>query len=119
MAEFIDNRKQQQQLQQQQQEKQSSSSDKKDLFKNVPDVVEERRKDVDGNYMTVNKYVKGNLLGKGGFAQVFITTNLQSKEKQALKIVAKSSLVKPRARLKVFNLFFFFFFWTNNFSSLL
>jgi serine/threonine protein kinase len=38
---------------------------------------------------------------QGGFAQVFLSTNISTKERYALKIVAKSSLVKPRARLKV------------------
>lgn len=64
MAEFIDARKQQQLQQQPQQHHQSSSNDKKDLFKNVPDVVEEKKKDQDGVYHVYNKYVKGNILGK-------------------------------------------------------
>jgi polo-like kinase 1 len=45
--------------------------------------------------------MKGALLGKGGFAQVFVSTSLPSKEKYALKIVAKSTLTKPRARQKL------------------
>eukprot|EP01040_Poterioochromonas_malhamensis_P002939 gene2939-3126_t len=102
MAEFLDARKQaHHQPQQQQQSHQISSNDKKDLFKTVPDVVEERKKDQDGIYHVVNKYIKGNILGKGGFAQVYLSTSLANKEKYALKIVAKSSLTKPRARLKL------------------
>jgi cell division protein FtsB len=61
MAEFIDQRKQ---VANQQQQHQSSSQDKKDLFKNVPDLVEEKRKDLEGNYNTINKYAKGIVLGK-------------------------------------------------------
>ncbi len=64
MAEFLDARKQAHHQPQQQQSHQTSSNDKKDLFKTVPDVVEERKKDQDGIYHVVNKYVKGNILGK-------------------------------------------------------
>jgi serine/threonine protein kinase len=73
---------------------------KVDPFKNVPEVVEERRRETDGS-VSVNRYMKGALLGKGGFAQVFVSTSLPSKEKYALKIVAKSTLTKPRARQKL------------------
>jgi serine/threonine protein kinase len=45
--------------------------------------------------------IRFQLILQGGFAQVFLSTNISTKEKYALKIVAKSSLVKPRARLKV------------------
>lgn len=36
---------------------------KKDPFKAVPDVIEDRRKDINGNIIT-NKYYRGNILGK-------------------------------------------------------
>jgi hypothetical protein len=36
---------------------------KVDPFKGVPDIVEERRREVDGS-ITVNRYMKGALLGK-------------------------------------------------------
>lgn len=50
----------------QQQQAQASNDPKKqpDVFKNVPDIIEERKKDMDGNYNTINRYVRGNLLGK-------------------------------------------------------
>ena len=44
----------------------SNHQDKKDLFKNVPELIEEKKKDQEGNYHVVNKYVKGALLGKVG-----------------------------------------------------
>jgi hypothetical protein len=61
MADFVDNRRQ---VQQQQTQQHSNAESKKDLFKNVPDLVEERRKDQDGNPFVANKFTKGTLLGK-------------------------------------------------------
>jgi hypothetical protein len=74
MAEFIDQRKQI--AQQQQQQAQPSSKEKSDLFKNVPDLIEEKKKDVEGNYNLVNKYIKGVTLGKVCLLKFEICSNL-------------------------------------------
>ena len=47
------------------------------------------------------KYIKGNFLGKGGFAKWYELTDLQTNELFAVKIISKSSLIKPRARQKL------------------
>ena len=62
--------------------------------------IEERQKDSEGRVFT-KKYIKGRLLGKGGFAKVFLAHSLPNKTPYAFKIVQKSSLVKDRARRKV------------------
>jgi serine/threonine protein kinase len=62
--------------------------------------IEERQKDSEGRIFT-KKYIKGRLLGKGGFAKVFLAHSLPNKTPYAFKIVQKSSLVKDRARRKV------------------
>lgn len=47
------------------------------------------------------KYSKGSFLGKGGFAKCYELTDLQTNELFAVKIIAKSSLIKPRAKQKL------------------
>ena len=59
------------------------------------DIIEDRRKDSEGRIVSA-KYVKGKLLGKGGFAKCFVGHLLPSKAPYALKIVAKNSLTKSR-----------------------
>eukprot|EP01031_Cornospumella_fuschlensis_P024433 gene24433-29533_t len=66
----------------------------------IPEIIEEKRKRSDGR-IVCNRYATGKLLGKGGFAKVFIGTLLPSKHDYALKIVSKASLTKDRARLKL------------------
>lgn len=39
---------------------------KKDPFKNIPDIIEEKHRDSDGG-VVVNRFMKGNLLGKVNF----------------------------------------------------
>ena len=72
---------------------------KKEVDKNaesvIPDIIEDRRKDSEGRIVSA-KYVKGKLLGKGGFAKCFVGHLLPSKAPYALKIVAKSSVTKSR-----------------------
>jgi len=53
--------------------------------------------------MTIRKYQKGNFLGKGGFAQCYEFTNMESKKIFAAKIIAKESLQKSRARQQLYN----------------
>jgi serine/threonine protein kinase len=65
------------------------------------DVIIEKRHDADGKVVEHNKYAKGKLLGKGGFAKCYVGTSLSSRTNYAIKLVAKSSLVKPRAKQKL------------------
>ena len=64
------------------------------------EIIEQRHKDSEGRIHS-RKYVKGRLLGKGGFAKVFLANSLPNRTPYAFKIVQKSSLVKDRARRKV------------------
>jgi polo-like kinase 1 len=49
----------------------------------------------------VTKYVKGNFLGKGGFARCYEFRKQDSKELYAVKIIQKCNLTKPRSKQKV------------------
>ena len=63
-------------------------------------IIEEKITKVNGEF-AVKRYAKGRLLGKGGFAKCFETTNLETKRVQAAKIIEKSSLTKSRSRQKL------------------
>jgi len=54
-------------------------------------VIEERSLTASRQIQT-KRYLKGNFLGKGGFAKVFEIRNLEADHLQAVKVVAKSSL---------------------------
>lgn len=45
--------------------------------------------------------MRGKILGKGGFAKCYEATDLDTREVWAVKIVAKASLVKQRAKVKL------------------
>ena len=62
--------------------------------------IEEKRRHSDGS-VSVHRYVQGKLLGKGGFAKVYLCTALDTHKVYAVKIVPKANLVKTRARQKV------------------
>ena len=47
------------------------------------------------------RYMRGKILGKGGFAKCYEATDLDTREVWAVKIVAKASLVKQRAKVKL------------------
>lgn len=47
------------------------------------------------------RYLRGKILGKGGFAKCYEATDLDTREVWAVKIVAKASLVKQRAKVKL------------------
>ena len=71
-------------------------------FENDQDiVVEEKRKRINGEGYTTHKYLRGRLLGKGGFAKVYMCTALDTNKQYAVKVVPKANLVKTRARQKV------------------
>ena len=63
-------------------------------------IVEEKIIKVTGD-VQIRKYLKGRLLGKGGFAKCYEFTCLENKKVFAGKVVAKSSLVKSRAKQKL------------------
>ena len=64
-------------------------------------IIEEKRKKVNGEGYTLHRYLRGRLLGKGGFAKVYLCTALDTNKAYAIKIVPKANLVKARARQKV------------------
>jgi len=64
-------------------------------------VIEEKRKRQHGEGYTLHRYLRGRLLGKGGFAKVYLCTAMDTSKTYAVKIVPKSNLVKARARQKV------------------
>ena len=63
-------------------------------------VVEEKIIKVTGD-VQIRKYYKGRLLGKGGFAKCYEFTCSENKKVFAAKVVAKSGLVKSRAKQKL------------------
>ena len=82
----------------------SSPKEKDPAQKPEPDpgtsVVEEKIIKVTGDVQT-RKYFKGRLLGKGGFAKCYEFTCSENKKIFAAKVVAKSGLVKSRAKQKL------------------
>lgn len=69
-------------------------------------IIEEKRRRVKGggdgsNGYTIHRYRRGKMLGKGGFAKVYMCTALDTGKDYAVKIVPKANLVKTRARQKV------------------
>jgi len=82
----------------------STPKDKDQPSKQEPDpgtaVVEEKIIKVTGDVQT-RKYFKGRLLGKGGFAKCYEFTCSENKKIFAAKVVAKSGLVKSRAKQKL------------------
>ena len=65
-----------------------------------PVIIEEKITKVNGD-VAVKRYLRGQLLGKGGFAKCFLVTNQETKRNQAAKIITKASLTKSRARQKL------------------
>lgn len=59
--------------------------------------IEEKNHKANGDQV-IRKYMRGKLLGKGGFAKCYEITNIDTKKTQAAKIIPKSSLSKNRAR---------------------
>lgn len=64
-------------------------------------IIEEKRKKANGDGYTLHRYLRGRLLGKGGFAKVYLCTAMDTNKTYAIKIVPKANLVKARARQKV------------------
>ena len=76
--------------------------DNKEDNKEVSDqcIIEEKIPKINGD-MTIKRYQKGKLLGRGGFARCYETTNLQTKKVYAAKIIQKQTLTRTRAKQKV------------------
>ena len=68
---------------------------------NEPIEFEEHRRKPNGEGHTVHRYLRGKMLGKGGFAKVYHCTSLDTNRSYAVKVVQKANLVKSRARQKV------------------
>ena len=63
-------------------------------------IVEEKITKVNGE-VQIRKYIKGRLLGKGGFAKCYEFINQETDHSSAAKIIPKKSLVKSRAKQKL------------------
>jgi len=63
--------------------------------------IEELRRKPNGEGHTVHRYLRGRMLGKGGFAKVYTCESLDTNRMYAVKIVPKANLVKSRARQKL------------------
>lgn len=79
----------------------SSSINDNQLANSSDSIIIEHRKRPNGDGYTVHKYMRGKMLGKGGFAKVYQVTSLDTNKIYAVKIVPKANLVKNRARQKV------------------
>ena len=63
-------------------------------------IIEEKITKVNGE-VQIRKYIKGRLLGKGGFAKCYEFINQETDHSSAAKIIPKKSLVKSRAKQKL------------------
>ena len=63
-------------------------------------IVEEKITKVNGE-IQIRKYIKGRLLGKGGFAKCYEFINQENDHSSAAKVIPKKSLVKSRAKQKL------------------
>jgi polo-like kinase 1 len=63
-------------------------------------IIEERIPKFNGDTI-IKRYQKGKLLGRGGFARCYETTNLETNKVYAVKIIQKSSLTRCRAKQKL------------------
>lgn len=64
-------------------------------------IIEEHRRIVGRDGYTVHRYLRGKMLGKGGFAKVYLCTALDTNKAYAIKIVPKANLQKARALQKL------------------
>ena len=76
-----------------------SDKDKEKATENQS-IIEEKITKVNGE-IQIKKYIKGRLLGKGGFAKCYEFINQETDHSSAAKIIPKKSLVKSRAKQKL------------------
>ena len=81
-------------------DKDAEAKKNSDLAIDNQTIVEEKIVKVTGD-VQIRKYIKGRLLGKGGFAKCYEFTNMDTKKVEAAKVVQKNSLVKSRAKQKL------------------
>lgn len=78
-----------------------SKSSRSESFSKDEKIVVEQRKRANGDGFSKHQYRIGRLLGKGGFAKVYLCTAVDTGKDYAVKVVPKENLVKARARQKV------------------
>jgi len=66
----------------------------------APAIIEQSKRDSAGGVYT-KRFLKGAILGKGGFAKCYRVTDMDTKEEWACKIIEKKSLTKQRHKTKV------------------
>lgn len=80
-----------------------SKPSRSESFSKDDKLIEEKRKRANGDGYSTHQYKMGRLLGKGGFAKVYLCTAMDTGKDYAVKVVPKENLVKARARQKVRN----------------
>ena len=65
--------------------------------------IEHTRRDSKGYTVSTKRYLKGALLGKGGFAKCYKIVDVETNKEWACKVVQKASLTKQRHKVKVRN----------------
>ncbi len=84
-------------------DKDAPAKKKSNQFANMPhppEMVTERVVSKNGKVF-LRKYMRGKMLGKGGFARCYEFTNCENGKTYAAKVVAKSSLLKEKTKNKV------------------
>ncbi|EGR27554.1 protein kinase domain protein [Ichthyophthirius multifiliis] len=64
-------------------------------------IIQEKKKNKDGVWYVKSSYQILQKLGKGGFAKVFLSKELQSEQQYAMKIIDKSTLKKDSFKQKL------------------
>lgn len=60
-------------------------------------IIEEKISKSNGE-ISIKRYTRGRVLGKGGFAKCYEVTNIETKKIYAGKIISKATLTKNRSR---------------------
>ena len=81
-------------------DKEKDKDKDKDKQADNQSIIEEKITKVSGE-VQIRKYIKGRLLGKGGFAKCYEFITQETNHSSAAKIIPKKSLVKSRAKQKL------------------
>ena len=81
-------------------DKEKDKDKDKDKQADNQSIIEEKITKVNGE-VQIRKYIKGRLLGKGGFAKCYEFITQETNHSSAAKIIPKKSLVKSRAKQKL------------------